>query len=343
MLKKFINECTVELKLHAVDPILVKSGLATVSGADMAFVLTYRGGHGEPYLPGSSLKGVLRSHAERIARSLSSPSACEPFWNDDIKEEIRRNPSRAETMWCSEKFKVREKQFAEEIDNATAYKDSCPACRFFGSTYYVGRFAVSDAYLVPGSRNRRPQQRDGVGIDRYTGGASKGAKFNLEVLTDVTFKCMLKIRNFEVWQLGWLAYVIQDLKDEIIHVGSGKSRGLGRVKGEVESVTVSYIVSSANELSDENGHARLRGIGSLMLDASYGLESDDETLLPEGHMFTRPSGKLRHECRFENGRDTDLWIACAPKWDDFICSYNVPAEMSHTRLINRAGEEAADE
>jgi CRISPR-associated RAMP protein (TIGR02581 family) len=337
MLKKLINECTVELRLSTVDPMLIKSGLATISGPDMAFVETYRKGHREPYLPGSSLKGVIRSHAERIARTLKSPSACEPFWNEDIQKEVRnRGSERAETISCGERFKQREKNLDETINNPTAYKESCPACRLFGSTYYGGRFAVSDAYLVsePDRPSHRLQQRDGVGIDRFTGGASKRAKFDLEVLTDAVFQCKLRVRNFEVWQLGWLAYVVQDFKDEMIQIGSGKSRGLGRVRGEIESVIVSYVLGDANQLRDENGHARLRGIGSFAADESYGLKANDETPLPEGIAFTRPPGKLRCEYRFEPGQDAALWLACAPKWDDYIAGYDVAPGMAHTRFVN---------
>jgi len=106
MLKKLTNECVVDLRLKTVDPMLIKSGTATIIGPDMAFVLTYRAGHREPYLPGSSLKGVIRSHAERIARTLKSPSACEPFWNEDIQKEVRnRGSERAETIWCGERFR----------------------------------------------------------------------------------------------------------------------------------------------------------------------------------------------------------------------------------------------
>lgn len=343
MLKKLINECTVELNLKTVDPLLVKSGLATVSGADMAFVMTYRNGRPEPYLPGSSLKGVIRSHAERIARTLKSPSACEPFWNEDIEKEVKSSPARAETMWCGERFKRREKSFEEVITNATAYKDSCPACRFFGSTYFAGRFGVSDAYLVEESQSRRPMLRDGVGIDRFTGGASKRAKFELEVLTDATFKCTLHIRNFEVWQLGWLAYVVRDLKDKLIQVGSGKSRGLGRVEGGVESVTVSYVIADDNQLRDGDGLARLRGIGSLTPDENYGFASDDETLLPGGYSFARPQGKLRYECWFEQGQDAPLWLACAPNWDRYIADYRVEPHMDHTRFIDLRTEGGDDE
>lgn len=337
MLKKLINECMVELRLKTVDPLLVKSGLATVSGPDMAFVLTYRNGRPEPYLPGSSLKGVIRSHAERIARTLKSPSACEPFWNEDIEKEVRSNPARAETIWCAERFKQLEAQLKREnktLANSTVYKDSCPACRLFGSTYFAGRFGVSDAYLVEESQGRRPQQRDGVGIDRFTGGASKRAKFELEVLTDATFVCTLHIRNFEIWQLGWLAYVMQDFKDKMIQVGSGKSRGLGRMEGQVESVTVSYVVAEEGQLRDGDGRARLRGIGSFVADESYGFAPNDETSLPAGLSFARPPGKLRYERRFEREQDAALWLACAPNWDQYIANYRVAPSMNHTRFAN---------
>jgi CRISPR/Cas system CSM-associated protein Csm3 (group 7 of RAMP superfamily) len=70
MLKQLLNECVIELMIEPDGPILVKSGRDTVRGPNMAFVRTWRNGQEEVYLPGSSLKGVLRSHAERITRTL---------------------------------------------------------------------------------------------------------------------------------------------------------------------------------------------------------------------------------------------------------------------------------
>jgi CRISPR-associated RAMP protein (TIGR02581 family) len=323
MLKKMVNECSIEMVLHTVDPILIKSGLATLTGPNMAFVVTYRNGTREPYLPGSSLKGVIRSHAERIARTLKSPSACEPFWN----EEIKKDKNRTDTVWCGELFKRREGPSGPRIDNPTAYKDSCPACKLFGSTHFVGRLSVSDAYKVPGS-SAFMQPRDGVGIDRFTGGASKNAKFDLEVLTDASFKFQIRIRNFELWQLGWLAYVMQDFRDEVIQVGSGRSRGLGRVRGEIESVKIACIPSAPEGLRDAQGRARLRGVGSLSPDTAYGFRGDDEVLLPQGREFVRPTGKLRHECVLAARNDMDMWLAVAPKWDAYIKNYIVPPEMA---------------
>src|SRR5579884_4091746 len=82
------------------------------------------------------------------------------------------------------------------------YAESCPACRLFGSTWFIGRVAIGDAYLVTPPIL---EQRDGVGIDRLTGGASHGAKFELEVVSaDVAFETNIHVRNFEIWQLGML-------------------------------------------------------------------------------------------------------------------------------------------
>ena len=93
------------------------------------------------------------------------------------------------------------------------YAASCPTCRLFGSTGFIGRIAISDAYLAS---EQIKEQRDGVGIDRLTGGASHGAKFELEVVSaDVSFETDIHLRNFEIWQLGALFVVLQDMADEL--------------------------------------------------------------------------------------------------------------------------------
>ena len=79
---------------------------------------------------------------------------------------------------------------------------------------------------------QKTEQRDGIGIDRFTGGAASGAKFDLEVVSSgVKFETRIHMRNFEVWQLGMLMLIVQDLGDSLIRIGSGRSRGLGNVEG----------------------------------------------------------------------------------------------------------------
>src|SRR5260370_33392667 len=79
MLKTLVNEAHLRLNITTLGPLLIKSGYATVIGADMAPVLTYRNGQQEVYLPGSSLKGVFRSHIEKVVNRIKPRVACNPL------------------------------------------------------------------------------------------------------------------------------------------------------------------------------------------------------------------------------------------------------------------------
>jgi len=323
MLKQLMNECIIELAIRPAGPILIKSGIETVSGPDMAFVRTWRNGEPQVYLPGSSLKGVLRSHAERIARTFGETKACDPF--------SKSGP----TMSCGRRFETRKQRFNEEkaLGNTTVYAQSCPICRLFGSTWYGGRLATADAYAEgqpPGT-----EQRDGVGIDRFTGGAARGAKFELEVITGGTFVTTLHIRNFELWQLGLVAFLFQDLKDGLIRVGMGKSRGLGKVQGEVRSIRVDFLGPRAPV--PKNGEITLKGVGSLvppeMADA-YGMVHPDEVSVPLSREWQGGEGYIRHTVYFT---DEDFpWAALAQYWVGYIKDYERPPEMALERFTGGA-------
>ncbi|MHC5833217.1 MAG: RAMP superfamily CRISPR-associated protein, partial [Nostoc sp.] len=72
MHKRFVNHCTIYLTLITDGPILIKSGKegAGPTKPDMEFVETYHARGRSIYLPGSSLKGAIRAHAERIVRTV---------------------------------------------------------------------------------------------------------------------------------------------------------------------------------------------------------------------------------------------------------------------------------
>ena len=127
--------------------------------------------------------------------------------------------------------KKRKKDKTPLLSSEEIYQSSCPICRLFGSLSHAGRLSISDAYAdgKPGT-----ETRDGVGIDRFTGGAFAKAKFELEPVISGTFKCSVYMRNFEIWQLGLLGCLMKDLKDGYIYIGSGKSRGLGEGKREMD-------------------------------------------------------------------------------------------------------------
>ena len=233
MLRRTICQADVVVDLEPVDPILIKSGYSTIDGPDMVPVVTYRSGEKEYYFPGSSLKGVLRSHLERIARTLAPGSVCIPYYDR------RRNipipvPSERDSDGCG--FRSR----GDNDTSAQSYSDSCAVCRMFGSLKFGGRLSISDAYPLEGHKPTL-EQRNGVGIDRFTGGTVRGVLFDLQALTGGRFRTNIRILNFEVWQLAALNMLLVDLQDELIAVGSGRSRGLGRVRGQITGYKISYV------------------------------------------------------------------------------------------------------
>ncbi len=282
MLKKLTNEAFCTLHITTTGPLLVKSGHASISGPDMTPVLTFRGERQEVFIPGSSLKGVFRSHIEKVVGSLKPHVACYPFeGNSEERPADREQRQRDFRDSCGGMFTQYAKRYRDYLENITdrVYAASCPVCRLFGSTGFIGRIAIGDAYLVS---KEIKEQRDGVGIDRLTGGASHGARFELEVVsTGVEFETDIHLRNFEIWQLGMLFIVLQDLEDELIHIGSGRSRGLGKIKATISEKSTSGrpggFVTSTMRASQEPEN-ELWGLGRWLNqpeDQGYGTRPDD--------------------------------------------------------------------
>ncbi len=260
MLKRLVNEARFKLTITAKRPLLVKSGHPTLIGPDMTPVLTYRNGESQVYLPGSSLKGVFRSHVEKVVRTIRQGEivVCDPFLTAKKAEEKHLT---LQEQNCGDWFKQIENAPKNSMTQEEfVYNHSCPACRLFGSTFFIGRVNISDACLVDESDPRPTETRDGVGIDRLTGGAADKAKFDLEVVSSETaFVCDVLLRNFECWQLGALLLVLQDMNDGLVFIGSGKSRGLGAAKASVNEITLAHI--GRNERRTDN---EIWGLGKFL-------------------------------------------------------------------------------
>ena len=230
MLRKWLCQADVKITIEPVDPVLVKSGYATMDGTDMVPVSTFKNGERVYYFPGSSLKGVLRSHLERIARTLQPGKVCLPYYDPDRPVSV---PVASERNSHGCGYRPR------KAPASAAYADSCAACRLFGSLKFGGRFSIGDAYPLPGHKPAL-ESRNGVGIDRFTGGTVPGVLFDLQVLVGGKFEADLRLTNFELWQLAAVNLLLLDLADEMITIGSGRSRGLGRVRATVTSYRLAY-------------------------------------------------------------------------------------------------------
>ena len=240
------------------------------------------------------------------ARTFKPEAACDPF------------ADKGEMMSCGRIFDK------EKWDNPKVCACSCLIRKLFGSTGFAGRLATTDAYAC--GKPPEPQRRDGVGIDRFSGGAARGAKFELEVVTEGTFATTLHLRNFELWQLALVGFLLQDLKDGLISIGMGKSRGLGKVRGEVKNVRLDFLGPKAPRVSD--GHLPLRGVGSLFAEAkAYGMTSPDEVGIP---FESEPTlNGVRTTVVFHD--NTFPWAQVAEQWVKRVQSYSMPQEMRRYR------------
>ena len=336
MLKRLVNELHCTLVITTTGPVLVRSGHASISGPDMTPVRTYRNGKWEVYLPGSSLKGVVRSHLEKICRTLNPAAVCNPFLKASDAAFVggTLNPAFTEIS-CSDKFETRKKGKLRlkdrsdwrrspedpESDNERIYADSCPICRLFGSNFFIARVSSGDAYRVGAPTPDPVETRDGVGIDRITGGAAHGAKFELQTVSaGSTFETDVLVRNFEVWQLGMLLAVVADLRDGLVRIGSGRSRGLGAVTGSLRDVQVSLLASPADRAPGE-----IWGLGHILGDRSYGTLPDDRiTVSPAPEQ--EPRG-LRQVARFGGESLAALEAAAVRVFARRIDEWPVPEAM----------------
>ncbi len=261
--RQLLNACRLHVQLQTDSPLLVRAAVESLAGPEVGPVTTLRDGLDQPFLPGSTLRGALRSRAERIARTLRTDSACNPVED--------RGPQRS----CSRRLEEREPQRGERTaapnTPATVYRDSCATCKMFGNTSLAGRIAVSDGYLPVGVQPAMVR-RDGVGIDRFSGSASLRSHYEFEAVASGTFSFEVSMSNFELWQLGLLLLSTRDLVDGHVPLGSGKARGLGRVSGRISSVVLSEVRSTQPGSADSTIH----GLGSLTTDwRAYGLQQTD--------------------------------------------------------------------
>lgn len=278
MHKQLVNEASFKFVIEPDGPVLIKAGEsgADPTRPDMEFVRTQWPGSEEPdvYLPGSSLKGIIRAHCERIVRTVGSDRyRKDGLWSCDPLHSRHS---------CGRKME----QKRGDLPGDELYRQSCFACRIFGNTVVAGHVRITDAYprgevLI--------EERNGVAIDRIFGSVAVGP-FNLEVVTQGEFEARLLVRNFTLAQLGLLALALRDLKMGRVGVGFGKSRGLGRVKAHFTEFGVRYPTATLRNgnLALPRSKGRICGAGELAGAScfpntnGYGFPADDVTALPNG-------------------------------------------------------------
>ncbi len=288
MHKRRVNELKLDLTIQPAGPILIKSG--DDGGLDptlpsMSFVRTLHPQDKRQtiYLPGASLKGVIRSHSERILHTVfgEDPTIC--------CDPLARNGN------CFDRLR---KQSIK--DAAEQYKQMCLACRTFGHMANASHFLSADAY--PSEAINELPVRQNVAIDRLSGGVAVGP-FDMEVALEGQFKTTLSLFNFELWQVGLLALTLRDLAEGRVRLGFAKSRGLGEVQVTFNCLEIGYPGQFGAAKYDFG--RQMVGVGALAPDlrSAYGyVEAEDVLEYPQpagldeaGRLWGRPSVTFESE------------------------------------------------
>lgn len=261
MHKQRYNSLRLDLSLSPRGPLLIKSGAASVDPSlpDMQFVRTVHpdgNGVGQEmlYIPGASMKGVVRSFIEKALRTLDDRKswkwACATFGEDSCSDLLQK-----------------------EENPAQVYAHSCGACRVFGNMRLRGRAAFSDFYP---SAEVRTETRYGVAISRLSHAVAQGP-FEMEVAVEGTFKGQLVLENYELWQLGLLAAAINALNEGLLQVGFGKNRGFGEVYITVNEAVIDEIfpLASSDQLRGMATFAQNKTVdGGKTFAEAYGLAGE---------------------------------------------------------------------
>ena len=168
---------------------------------------------GIPVIPGSSLKGALRSITESLLSehniNVCIPEASIP---KDIKKSRRVN------------------EYVNELGRMNPCAPSkngsvCPVCEIFGSASLSGRAIFADARpsstILPIKRNR-------VALTRDTRAQADGSLMEFEAIDKgAEFTGTIRVTNPENWQIGAIMNSLDTLK--MMGLGSKKTAGYGEI------------------------------------------------------------------------------------------------------------------
>lgn len=206
-------------KLEALTPLHIGSGKpeADIGEVDMPIL---RAPAGDPYIPGSSLKGRTRAEAERIAKARGY-EVCTPPNVSNMCGTRKRTPD-----------------------------EFCVCCKIFGTAGTISvasKVKFRDAY--PTDRVEELLERTGIAIDRDKGSVARGALFTIEAVpAGTSFGIEIVAENMTEEELKLLKAALKSVEDSAL--GGSSSRGFGKVKMQftkLQERTAGYYLREEEE------------------------------------------------------------------------------------------------
>lgn len=252
----------LDIRLTLEEPLLVATSGLGFGEPDADFVRTINADGSEIHvIPGSGLKGVLRTRAGKIIRTLDFYRAYEHA-NDAHQDAESADAAYRQHISACAVTQIEPEggwenlaacfgtpQAQRDVENTPGediYDRSCALCKIFGNSMMRGRLTVGEGRLV---ENASVEEKtfDHVAIDRFTGGTSDAKKFDTRpILSDSnpSFEFRLHLERPEPWMLGLLGLLLKDLGDGDIRIGHASRRGYGKVSGRVEMIHALWLPGS---------------------------------------------------------------------------------------------------
>ena len=226
MFDTFKNRLEITGTLTTITALRISSGRSTEPiGSDLPVI---KDALGNPFIPGSSFKGAMRSRLESFLRGIVGDN-----------RKLVANPA-IEEEWSltSQEIKQLKDDFPDDLAlTEEIIKQTDLVSSLFGSPWIASKFQVRDLTIVADTWFGQYQERDGVSIDRDTETAADGKLYDFQVVpagTQFDFKAI--VENAQEWELGLLMIGLHQFETEQIPLGGGRSRGLGVVKLNIKDM-----------------------------------------------------------------------------------------------------------
>ncbi|MDK2833802.1 MAG: hypothetical protein PWR29_835 [Methanolobus sp.] len=204
MFRKLDNRALIHYRIVAKSDLHV-GGHTTIEPAEVDNPVI-KNSDGVPIIPGSSLKGVLRTEMERLLRGLNTVKVCDIFDN-----------------------------------KARGGCNECPVCNLFGGKDLASSIRIRDAI----ADSKKTLVRDGVAIDRQSRKAKPGGKYDTEVVPKGTvFTGILTIENtglkdvYDKAKLGAFLSLTDFFNVCCGSIGHAVSRGFGEAEIHIDRINL---------------------------------------------------------------------------------------------------------
>jgi CRISPR-associated RAMP protein (TIGR02581 family) len=256
--EKLVRRLVLRGRLRLVTGLHIGSGHALAAHEPETPVV--KDFFGRPFIPGSSLKGALRSQVEAFLRGMARPDA----WACDPIQTPCPLPSDDDDPGAAGRGRDRFRKWGRIVESWDLDRQlaaSCTACRLFGSRLFASKLAVPDLPVVGlgdiAWTNRCFQWRDVTAIDRDSDTAADARRLEFEVVPPSTvFRLELILENPEAGrestagldEVGLVLAGLDALRAGWATLGGKRAFGLGRVEpivDEVEEVTPDLLLSGS--------------------------------------------------------------------------------------------------